>query len=327
MGDDDGSGGHCVETSSTMTLQVPKIMTNAGYSQIAGWTPIVPMSPTSLLAHSIDATGAKLLAIIDANGVQQVASIPDGADYALRASKVGDCAMINTKGGLGLACPGLPYELATGDFDTSANDPLFALETGGQMIAFTQTFASFTEITRTGPGQWTEHEQYESSISFPTDALLANGSAVACFIDSGDHAVVTIGGSRVRSAAKAQWCKLAFADDMLTVVTDIGTVTQPLSAFSSDGVLAVAGTPSMQAAPTRLVSLGGAPAALSATGSGGVVITPLDGSAAKTFPVLGGGTPAIDVTGNALNIISASLDSSGQGPMYPETVLFETHCL
>ncbi|HEY4177268.1 MAG TPA: hypothetical protein VGM90_10565 [Kofleriaceae bacterium] len=321
-------GGQCTETSSTISLPLSQFTTTSGNTQTTQWTLLAPMSTTSVLAYSNDATGAPRVAVLDATGAHDVASIAGGANYYLRAARVGECAMLSAKNGLGLACPGQPYEAAGQDFDTSGSDPLFALEAGGEMIAFTQSYAAFTQITRSGPGQWTREEQFESSISYPTDALLANGSPVACFIDAGGHAVVTYGGSRVRSAAKAQWCKLALAGDTLTAVTDIGSVAQPLASFGADGVLALAGTLPAMSTPTRLVSLGGAPAALATKGGGGVVITALDGSASKTIPVLGGSTPALDVNGNALTVISTATDStSGSMPQYTQTVLFETHCL
>jgi hypothetical protein len=326
-GDDDGSAAHCTEASSMMSMPIDQIANPSGGTQVAQWQLLAPMSASSVLAYAPDAAGAQRIAVLDANGAQDVASIAGGANYYLRAAKVGDCALLSAKNGLGLACPGQPYEVAGQDFDTSGSDPLFAVQSGSDIIAFTQSYAAFTQITRSGPGQWSQQEQYESSISFPTDALLANGAPVACFIDEADHAVVAYGAGRVRSTAKAQWCKLAVSGDMLTVVTNIGTVTQPLSSFAADGVLALAGAvPAMDGAPVRLVTLDGGAAAIEKKSSA-IAVTPLDGSAGKLIPTLGNST--LDVTGNALTVVSTTTDSTStqSGTQYSQTVLFETHCL
>jgi hypothetical protein len=318
----------CAPSETTTTVMIPSV-TEGTVTSFETWTLDDAAGPHEVIAHTRDAAGAIHVSRLDSEATE-LAILPDASGYTFSAVAIpgSACALVSSsKTGLAYACAGQPLDTASSVRDISG-DPLFPVQTASSLLVYTQTFASFTEIERSGVGAWTEHEQFESSISFPTDALLVNGQPVACFIDAGDRAVVARGDGRAASSVSASWCKLALAGDTLHVLTDAGYCTVAASSMGDpNGTLALAPV-TLSERPTRLVLLGGVPHAL-VRGDDGVQLVPMPSGAPITLAAPTGDNAVLawDAGTQALVEISSKLDTSGPGPLYPQTIHFETRCV
>jgi hypothetical protein len=317
----------CVPSDVSEVVTVPTIATGPGSTTIAAWRLVAALSPSRVAAAQQLANSGQRLAFLDDTGAREIVSSVDGANFRVSAGIAGGCAYLAGRHGFGRACPDAAWEPATLARLPDESDPLFAVEAGGSAWIFSQTFASFTVFERTAAGVWTEHEQFESSVSFPTDAI---ADTVACFISAGDRAVLAHANGRLATSAEARWCKLALSSDgqSIHVLTDIGQTTLSLAQASAQGALALAPlTAPFPTRPERLVLVGGRPHAL-IRGNSAIELVPLDGGAPRTLPLPDGGYLVdVDASTGAVHVVSEKVDSTGPGPDYPQTIRRQTHCL
>ena len=328
----DGQGGDaavaCTPSETTATVMIPSLPVSGG-TTYATWNLDSVAGPHAAIAHARDQAGALRVARLDTD-VAELATLPDAGGYSFAAAALpgSACAVVSSsKTGLSYACPGQPLDTASSVRDISG-DPVFPVQTGSSLVVYTQTFASFTEIERSGVGAWAEHEQFESSISFPTDALAAGDQPIACFIDAGDRAVVARGQGHAASSVHAKWCKLALAGDTLHVLTDAGYGTVAVSSLVDENGTLVLLPVTQSQEPARLVMLDGAPHALVLTADSAQLV-PVPSGAPITLPrptadnaILGW-----DASLRAVIEISSKLDTSGPGPLYPQTIHYDTRCV
>jgi hypothetical protein len=160
------------------------------------------------------------IALATADGITTLDTLPDAAGYLARARLVEDragrtCAVyVAGNYGLGYVCEGMTPEHPSID-DIDAEHPLLAVfRPDGTLSVFSQTYASFARIDRAPDGGWNELEQYESSISYPTD-VDPHGPLV-CFVGAGGVPVL-------RGPDDSDTAVLPAATDCRVVVDDAGT--------------------------------------------------------------------------------------------------------
>lgn len=252
----------CTSQARTMTMTVA-----AGDTP---WSLQAVASASSVLAsRGTSADDVMHVDLVDATGATELAAIPGAAQYELFAAPTvrpdgTSCAVaMSGQGGLFYGCADGSHE-AAGIADTDAEHPPVPVwQPDGTLSVFTQTFAAFTELRRDPRATWSRIEEYESSISFPTDAVLDQGEPIACFIDDGGAAVIAAGDARLRSTSPASTCRLALDGATLHVVTDAGYAAVPtaLLGAQSEGTFDL--TPvALPAAPDRVIVSGGTPYAL-----------------------------------------------------------------
>jgi hypothetical protein len=215
------------------------------------WT-LRGVSARSLLASRDDADDAVHLALLDDGGPVELAVIPGAARYAFSAALAEKpdgtrCAVATSSiAGVVLACEGAPPETATFDALDADHPPVPVWGADGTLSVFAQTFAAFTELRRTPDGQWSDIEEYESSISFPTDAVATAGDPVVCFIGAGGHAVIQQGSAQTRSTVEASTCKIAVDGATVHVVAGDAyaavSLSQQSATFTPAALPALAGT-------------------------------------------------------------------------------------
>lgn len=329
-GDDVDAPPRCTAATSAATVMVTRTATTGG-SVTHVWELDAVASPTSVVAHREEDDGSLRAAFIDEAGVTELAALPAAAPYRFNAAPVtlggNACAALHSgKGGMFLGCKGAAAEAANLAHLDAERRPLPFVHADGSLSVFTQSFASFTELRRTPTGKWNEIEQYESSISYPTDVASAAGEPVVCFINAGGRAVI----GELVSAAKTASCRIAIGGTTLHVLTDGGYVQVPLANTAGQAApFEVTPVPALGTMrTTRLFLLDGAVYALG-----------FDGDMVKAVPLAGGpplvlgagseGQAALDWDDatHAVRIVTSKLDTSGPGPIYPQTVTFESRCL
>lgn len=307
----------------------------SGGTRTTPWTLDAVLDATTVIAHVNDATEAQRLALVDAAGVADLGTIPMAANYRLRAAPVlrGDgsrcAAVVSDRDGLMLACAGQALEVS-GIAAGARELPIPFVHADDSLTVFTQTYAAFTRVDRTGPGAWREIEQYESSISYPADVVGIAGTPVVCFISAGSRAVIEIGANKIRSEEATQSCKLATDGTTLHVLTDTGYAQLAVSSIAgTQGTFAVAPVAALaEQDVARLVLADGMPIALGMDVLD-LVATPLAGGAPRVLAtaVEYGSVVGWDATAQAAFLVSSRLDTTGAGPTHPQTVLFEQRCL
>lgn len=316
----------CVAREESVTLMVPEVPDGSGSSFIATWQLDAIQSPTTVIAHNRDAAGLVRVALIDSAGTTtELAAFPGAANYALRVVPIAGttCAVLASGlAGLGYACPGKPFELAP--IRNVGTQELYAVPTATDLVLFGQTFSSFTRIDRSASGVWSEIEQFESSISFPTDATIAAGAPLACYIDAGKRAQLTYQGAELATENASKWCKIAVDGSMVHVLTDIGYAAVPLASITrgSSVVLTPLATSTF---PERLIVMAGQPYAMSQRPA---MLTPVPSGAPIVLPsTTGRSLTTLDAETKTVHLVSSELATSGPGPMYPQTLRFQTACL
>jgi hypothetical protein len=220
----------------------------------ADWT-LRGVSARSLLASRDDADDAVHLALLDDDGAVELAVIPGAARYAFSAALAEKpdgtrCAVATSSiAGVVLACEGAPPETATFDALDADHPPVPVWGADGTLSVFAQTYAAFTELRRTPGGEWSDIEEYESSISFPTDAVATAGDPVVCFIGAGGYPVVQQGTAQSASTLKASTCKIAVEGGTVHVVAGgnyaavpLSQLSEQLTTFTPAAIPALAGT-------------------------------------------------------------------------------------
>jgi hypothetical protein len=220
----------------------------------ADWT-LRGVSARSLLASRDDADDTVHLALLDDSGAVELAVIPGAARYAFSAALADKpdgtrCAVATSSiAGVVLACEGAPPETATFDALDADHPPVPVWGADGTLSVFAQTYAAFTELRRTPGGEWSDIEEYESSISFPTDAVATAGDPVVCFIGAGGYPVVQQGTAQSASTLKASTCKIAVEGGTVHVVAGgnyaavpLSQLSEQLTTFTPAAIPALAGT-------------------------------------------------------------------------------------
>jgi hypothetical protein len=220
----------------------------------ADWT-LRGVSARSLLASRDDADDAVHLALLDDDGPVELAVIPGAARYAFSAALAEKpdgtrCAVATSSiAGVVLACEGAQPETAMFDALDADHPPLPVWGADGTLSVFAQTYAAFTELRRTPGGEWTDIEEYESSISYPTDAAATAGGPVVCFISAGGYPVVQQGSAQSASTITASTCKIAVDGATVHVVAGDAYAAVSLSqlsgqsaTFTPTAIPALAGT-------------------------------------------------------------------------------------
>ena len=235
------------------------------------WSLQAVASASSVLAsRGTSADGAMHVGLLDASGATELAAIPGAAQYELFAAPTvrpdgTSCAVaISGNAGLVYACADGSHE-AAGITDTDAEHPPVPVwQPDGTLSVFTQTFAAFTELRRAPTAAWSRIEEFESSISFPTDAVLDGGDPVACFIDDGGYAVIAHGDIRLRSTSAASTCRLALDGGTLHVATESAYAAIPAAMLDAEpgGTFDLTPVAALAAAPDRVIVSGGTPYAL-----------------------------------------------------------------
>lgn len=301
---------------------------------IRPWTIDAVTGDANTFGHRQDASGTMHVGHIGVGGVSELSAIPDAGPYrfalAPAAVEGGQCAvLVSDLSGAFLSCPGMAVE-AAGIRDVGADHlPVPFVHADGSLSVFTQTYASFTELRRTAPGTWHEIEQYESSISYPTDAVDVGGEPVVCFISQGDRAVLARGDAELASVAETSSCKLAIDGSSIHVLTDAGYAKVSIASIvGNSGTFDV--TPVAALADQRVVRIvvvDGVAYALG-TGAGVVNATPLAGGEPVVFGMVTNTLGAIgwDAATAAVRVVTSKLDTSGEGPMFPQTITFQTEC-
>jgi hypothetical protein len=238
-------------------------------------------------------------------------------------------------GGLFYGCADGAHE-AAGIADTDAEHPPVPVwQPDGTLSVFTQTFAAFTELRRDPSAMWSRIEEFESSISYPTDAVLYHGDPVACFIDEGGRAAIADGDLRLRSTSPATTCHLALDGATLHVVTDAGYAAVPAAMLDAqlDGTFTLTPVTALDHAPDRVIVSGGVPYALmrSADASSGAVTlsaVPLPSGPPVVLATTPDGTAVSgwDPDQRAAVLASLATTSSGAGPT-TETITTRTACM
>jgi len=321
------AGPTCTDADQSVTVMVSDVEIGPGLFQLAAWNLSARLTPTSVLAYQGDETGVQRIAVLEPTGITEIATIPDASSLPLRAASVpnSSCAVLHGAMNLSYFCPGESLEGSS--FDLNWDAPLYPVQTSGSLFLYTQNFAAFTELERTGPGRWVEHEQFESSISYPTDATLAGDRPIACFIDIDDRAVVTYAGSRHHTTEAARWCKLAVDGDTVHILTDIGYTTRSLSSLTGEGSFEVTAT-TLTERPDRLLVLDGAPYILLRSVET-IDLWPVTTGEPIHVPRPEGSMLLADwdASARALTVISADAERTGSGPEHPQTIRFQTHCI
>jgi hypothetical protein len=320
----------CTDSNTSVTLMVEEVPTTSG-STTTPWTLDSLIGGTSAIAHRQLPDGSMGVAIVDGPGASTLATIPNAGRYRFQAAAIPGttCAtFMSDVTGLYYGCAGGTAE-AAGLAHLNADRPLvpFAYKDGALSV-FTQSYASFTEAYRDAAGKWSEHEQYESSISFPTDVIDIGGLPVVCFINSGDHAVIKYGQTELVSAAEANSCKLAYDGSTLHVLTDVGHAQLPLGGVAG-GPFEVTANPAL--ANVRVKEL--------FVNNGTAYALGLEDNVVKAVPLAGGEPIVIDTIAHrdvrvdwddvtkAINVVAYELDTTGEGTLHPQTIEFLTHCL
>jgi hypothetical protein len=286
----------------------------------------------AVLAHIEDGDDVRL-ALIDPRGITELGRVAGGARYQFRAAPLqrGDgarCAVFtSSRGGLFYACEGQPQE-AAGIANVNADRrPIPFLHGDGTLSVYTQTYSSFTVLRRSPSGQWQELEQYESSVSYPTDVASTTYGPLVCFIASGGRPVV----DGIRGTTTANDCKLAVDGAFIHVLAGQGYARMAMSelsnrsaTFTPQPIEALTGKP----AAARLALAGGKPHALGVDG-GDLVALPLPGGAPVVLASIGNRAAEIgwDERSGAVSAATAHLDTSGGGPSFTQTITLETRCL
>ena len=325
----------CTEVSTTATVTVASTPTTGG-SITHVWNLDALASPTSVIAHREADDGSLHAALVDSTGATELGAIPAAGPYRFNAAPVAvggnTCAaLLSGKGGMFLGCKGAALEPANLEHLDATHRPVPFVHADGSLSVFTQSFASFTELRRGVSGAWSEIEQYESSISYPTDVVTVGGEPVVCFINAGDRAVIGRGhDNELASAAKTSSCHLAFDGTTLHVLTDGGYAQVPLANVTGQqGTFEVTPVPALGTVHVKQLFLrDGAPYALGFDGDV-VKAVPLSGGEPLVLGTASEGAAALgwDEATRAVSIVTSKLDTSGGGPMYPQTLTFETHCL
>jgi hypothetical protein len=329
----DNSPPACAPSTATTTVNVTSAPSGSG-TIIRPWEIDAMIDGTSLLAHRRDADDAMQMAMIDgAGGLVELARLPDSGAYDFKAAVVGAspdssvCTVsISSKAGLTYACSGRAAENAGIDSIAAEKPPVPFRRANGALSIFTQTHYAFTEIQRDASGAWKEIEQYQSSISYPTDVAAPGGMPIVCFIASGGRAVLQSGDSELTSAETTRTCHIAVDGLTLHVLTDGGYTTMPLGNISSGGTFEV--TPVTALANQRITDLFVADGVAYVLGSdtNGILATRLPEGTAIPLGT-SADRSAWDAGRKAIYAASSKLMTSGSGPTYPQTITFETRCL
>lgn len=317
----------CTDTTTSSTVMVSRDTSGS----IRTWSLDGTSGTGSVLVHAGDASNAIHMGLVAATGLTELAVLAGADGYAFAAAPVPgtSCAVAtSSKAGIAYGCTGKAAEMATIDALDGEVPPLPFQASGGTLVVFSQAFAAFTEIDRSPSGQWSQIEQFESSISYPTDVASSGGEPVVCFISDGDRAVVKLGDQRVTSSTPATWCKLAIDGGTIHVITDGGYAAVPLSQLTGQqGTFDV--TPDALTSPAqRLIVHAGQPIAL-AYASGTLSAVQLPSGPTTTLATTTDSSAVVgwdEATGTAL-LVSSKLDTSGSGPDYPQTFTFHSSCM
>lgn len=319
----------CVDGTTTATVAV-ETATVSNSTRYLTWTLDAIASPTSVLAHREEADRSLTVAWIDAAGATPITNIPEAGPYRFRAAVLesGCAVFMSDLTTLYRACPGEAVE-SSGLDRLDADRPLVPYEHGdGSLSVWTQSYASLTLVKRTAAGVWSEIEQYESSISYPTDVAARGGAPLMCFINAGDRAEIQVGGSSMYSSVESDTCQLAFDGDALHVLTDQGHARLD-GASLIPGPFEVTPVPALAGMNTKEMFTVDGAAYVLATTSTDIVAVPLAAGAPQLSfgPIVSGATFTWDAKTRGLRIASAKLDTSGAGPTYPQTVELTTRCM
>ena len=257
------------DASPACTPQTRTTTMTVGPSEMPWSLQAVASASSVLASHSASGTDATDLDLVDAAGTTELVEIPGAAQYQLFAAPTvrpdgTQCAVaMSGQGGLFYGCADGSHE-AAGIADTDAEHPPVPVwQPDGTLSVFAQTFAAFTELRRSPSATWSRIEEYESSISFPTDAVLGQGEPIACFIDDAGHAVLAAGEARLRSTSSASTCRLALDGATLHVATESAYAAVPTALLGAQTEGTFDLTPvALAAAPDRVIVSGGMPYAL-----------------------------------------------------------------
>ena len=240
-----GSEGVCVAGEVTRDIAVQKLSSGFG-PELAPWSVVDVLDRAegaSVLLERSGEDGAKVLAFLGPYGpLTEVATVADVDGHRLDAAPVAmaggkRCVVyLVANKTLQLACDDGSIEDSKLEVDSSSYGPAL-LPVGsedGSLIVLTTTYASFTIVARDPSGYWSEIEQHESSISWPEDVALHDGSLATCFISASGHAVITAPGGTITSAGEANSCKIALDDSSVHVLLDTGFATIPRSSLGGE---------------------------------------------------------------------------------------------
>ncbi len=139
-----------------------------------------------------------------------------GGHYAYYAAPVvldGRLCAVTSWEGATLACEGGVLEDAgLGELEAHGRMVPPIVRPDGSMAVFAQTHSSYTVFERSAAGVWSEVEKYESSVSYPRDAVAAPGGPVSCFVDSDGRVKVDAeeaGGAMWASGVESDTCRVA----------------------------------------------------------------------------------------------------------------------
>ncbi len=324
----------CVDGTTTTTIMVAEAPTTSG-TTIRPWTVASIASASSTIAHRQDGDGSLQVAIVDGAGTNMLASIPSAGAYRTQAAVVPgtSCAVVvNDVANLIYGCAGAAPENPGIDHLNANRQPIPFQHPDGSLSVLTQSFSSFTILHRSAAGVWSEHDQYESSISYPTDIVAVGGNAAVCFISSGDHAVIQTGSVETGpielvSAAESASCHLEADGTTLHVLTD-GGYTQLQTGGVPGGPFAVTPVPALGAMRVRQVFMKDGAAYALATDDVEVKAVPLAGGDPIVIAPLGSGSAVEwDASSQAVRIVTSRTERSTEGTLHPQTIEIATHCM
>lgn len=272
------------------------------------WT-LRGVSAHSLLASRTDADDGVHVALLDPSGPVELAVIPGAARYAFTAALAEKpdgtrCAIaISSIAGVVLACEGAQAETAMFEALDGDHPPVPVWNADGTLSVFAQTYAAYTELRRSPDGEWTRIEEYESSISYATDAVATDAGPIVCFIATGSHPVVQQGMAESRSTVMATTCKLAVDGTTVHVVAGDGYATAgPNGTFTPTAIPALAGK------VARVIVGSAGPEALVLNGQTLTAVA-LPGGTATTLATAGSSDAIVGF--DAGTVLLASRDTAG----------------
>jgi hypothetical protein len=325
---DSGTADKCSDMTTSSTVMVSRDSTGA----IRAWSLDAASGTGSVLVHAGDASNAIHVAFVQASGLTELAVIAgaSGYEFATAPLPATSCAVAtSSKAGIAYACAGQAAETASIDA-LDAGHPPVPFQSDGTLFVFAQSYAAFTEIDRSPSGQWSQIEQFESSISYPTDVAATGGEPLVCFISSADRAVLKLGDQRLTSSTQASWCKLAIDGGTVHVITDAGYAAIPLSQLTAGGQPGMFDvTPDALTSPAQRLIVAGGNAFALVYASGTLSSVQLPSGPTTTLAATTDSSAVVgwdEPTGAAL-LVSSNLDTTGSGPDYPQTFTFHASCM
>ncbi|UQA62801.1 hypothetical protein [Polyangium aurulentum] len=342
----------CKESTVTGDVTAQWIPSLGGGKTLAYWLIVGvldrPEGPSALLQRDTE-DGAAELAFVGPDGkLAPLAKVPKAGQYEFIVAPV---SMPNGKrcAVYAVAVDGAKLQFACEDgstedsgFEISLFDSgpglLPIVTADGTLTIFTTTHASYTMLRRTAQGQWEEIEQYESSISWPEDAVLHDGAPVSCFIGVDDRAHIVTKAGELTSAVQAESCKIAVDDTAVHVLFDMATdtgyaATIPWSNFNgSGGSFEVKPTPTpgivltmgVSGGEAFLVTLDYTNLKLLQVGLDSGAITTLGPAEDESFSY----TAIFDADEGVLTVASSpEVDTSIDGEVIPQSIHIATYCL